>query len=81
MSSCADRISVWYRGDCYVHSARSHGADQTPKQLAAEAHALGLDFIAVTEHNTAATHQTWTAVADTDLLVILGQETTTRTGH
>jgi hypothetical protein len=71
----------WYRGDCHVHSLRSHGADQTPKQLAAEARALGLDFISVTEHNTAASHATWAAVAETGLLVILGQEVTTRTGH
>lgn len=71
----------WYRGDCHVHSARSHAADQTPAQLAAEARALGLDFIAVTEHNTAAAHGSWAAVAGNDLLVVLGQEVVTRTGH
>jgi predicted metal-dependent phosphoesterase TrpH len=70
----------WYRGDCHVHSARSHAADQTPAQLAAEALALGLDFIAATEHNTAAEHAR-AAVAANDLLVVLGQEVTTRTGH
>lgn len=42
---------------------------------------LGLDFIAVTEHNTAVTHGTWAAVAGNDLLVVLGQEVITRTGH
>lgn len=69
----------WYRGDCHVHSARSHAADQTPAQLVAEARAFGLDFIAVTEHNVAATPASW--AAGDDLLVILGQEVTTRTGH
>jgi predicted metal-dependent phosphoesterase TrpH len=49
--------------------------------LAGEARALGLDFLAVTEHNTAAEHTTWAAVAGNDLLVVLGQEVTTRTGH
>ncbi|MCP3803239.1 CehA/McbA family metallohydrolase [Allokutzneria sp. A3M-2-11 16] len=71
----------WYRGDCHVHSAQSHAADQTPAQLTAEARALGLDFITVTEHNTAAAHGRWAAAAGNDLLVILGQEVTTRTGH
>jgi predicted metal-dependent phosphoesterase TrpH len=49
--------------------------------LGVEARTLGLDFIAVTEHNTAAAHGTWAAVAGNDLLVVLGQEMTTRTGH
>lgn len=76
----AGRGRGWYRGDCHVHSARSFGADLAPEQLAAEARALGLDFIAVTEHNTAA-DASWAAVAGDDLLVVPGQEVTTATGH
>jgi hypothetical protein len=71
----------WYRGDCHVHSAASHGGELTPGQLAAAARAGGLDFIAVTEHNTAGTHDAWGRLAGDDLLVILGQEVVTRTGH
>src|SRR6476660_9432272 len=71
----------WYRGDCHVHSARSHGGELTPQQLTHGARELGLDFIAVTEHNTADTHATFGPLAGDDLLVILGQEVTTRTGH
>jgi len=71
----------WYRGDCHVHSQRSHGGELTPKQLAAAARELGLDFVAITEHNTADTHGAWGPLAGDDLLVILGQEITTRTGH
>ena len=71
----------WYRGDCHVHSARSHGAELTPEQLAAAARASGLDFMAITEHNTADTHGAWGRLAGDDLLVILGQEATTQTGH
>jgi predicted metal-dependent phosphoesterase TrpH len=64
-----------------VHSARSHGGGLTPGQLAAAARANGLDFIAITEHNTAGTYGDWAELAGDDLLVILGQETTTLTGH
>jgi hypothetical protein len=71
----------WYRGDCHVHSAASHGGELTPKQLAADARAAGLDFIATTEHNRTDTHGLWSPHAGDDLLVILGQEVVTRTGH
>jgi len=53
----------------------------TPEQLAAGARAIGLDFIATTEHNTSDTHGAWGPLAGDDLLVILGQEVTTQTGH
>jgi len=72
---------AWYRGDCHVHSAISSGADLTPKQLAVEARQAGLDFVAVTEHDSADTHTTWAALSDDKLLVILGQEATTPLGH
>ena len=76
-----DRGRAWYRGDCHVHSARSNGGELTPERLAASARELGLDFIAVTEHNTCDTHDAFAALAGADLLVIPGQEVTTRTGH
>jgi hypothetical protein len=60
-----------------VHTDRSHGGELTPSQLAA-AREFGLDFIAVTEHNTADTHA---AFGEAGLLVIRGQETTTSDGH
>ena len=71
----------WYRGDCHIHSERSHGGELTPTQLAAAAQTNGLDFIAITEHNTADTHDAWGQVGGDDLLVILGQEIVTQTGH
>jgi hypothetical protein len=70
----------WYRGDCHVHSVYSDGK-LTPEQLAAGARAAGLDFIATTEHNTSGAHDAWCAHAGSDLLVILGEEATTLTGH
>ncbi|WP_406459162.1 CehA/McbA family metallohydrolase [Streptomyces sp. NBC_01622] len=77
----AGRTDGWYRGDCHVHSVSSNGGELTPESLAGEARAAGLDFLAVTEHNNADTHGTWGRCAGDDLLVVLGQEVTTRTGH
>lgn len=76
-----DRGRGWYRGDLHVHSARSHGGELAPGQLTAAARASGLDFIAITEHNTADTHDAFGQLAGDDLLVILGQEVVTQTGH
>ncbi len=70
----------WYRGDAHVHSVRSSGGELTADQLVSAAIAGGLDFIAITEHRTVDGHGDWTAFAD-ELLVILGQEVTTQTGH
>ncbi|WP_078856961.1 CehA/McbA family metallohydrolase [Streptomyces sp. NBRC 109706] len=72
--------SRWYRGDCHVHSTHSDGT-LTPERIAADARALGLDFLATTEHNTAAAHAPWGRLAADDLLVILGEEVTTDDGH
>ena len=71
----------WYRGDCHVHSTASSGGELSPEQLAADARATGLDFIATTEHNRTDTHGLWGTHAGDDLLVILGQEVVTSTGH
>jgi hypothetical protein len=68
----------WYRGDCHVHSLASNGGELTPEQLVAAARAAGLDFIAITEHNSAAAHD---VPGPHGLLVVPGQEVTTRTGH
>ncbi|WP_083646616.1 CehA/McbA family metallohydrolase [Kitasatospora sp. CB01950] len=70
----------WYRGDCHVHSVHSDGR-LTPAELAAAARAAGLDFLAVTEHNCPAPPGVWAELGGEDLLILLGQEVTTRTGH
>ena len=77
----ARRGRGWYRGDCHVHSTRSTAGELTPEQLAAAARQAELDFVAITEHNTADTHAAWAPLAGDDLLVIVGQEVATRTGH
>ena len=70
----------WYRGDCHVHSVYSDGS-LTTQELAVAARAAGLDFVATTDHNTAEAHSAWNHAAGDELLVIVGEEVTTGTGH
>ena len=64
-----------------MHSVYSHGGELTPAQLATAARAVGLDFVVTTEHNTVETHEEWALLGRADLMVLLGQEVVTRTGH
>ncbi len=75
------RGAAWYRGDCHVHSVRSGGGELTPEELALGARAAGLDFIATTEHRSAAEPGVWGHLATEDFLIVLGEEVTTKTGH
>ncbi|MFJ8717906.1 CehA/McbA family metallohydrolase [Streptomyces violaceus] len=74
------RGRAWYRGDCHLHSWYSDGR-RTPAEIGALARAAGLDFINSSEHNTHSAHAHWADVAADDLLVMLGEEITTRNGH
>ncbi|MGA5896575.1 CehA/McbA family metallohydrolase [Streptomyces venetus] len=74
------RGRAWYRGDCHLHSWHSDGR-RTPAEIGALARAAGLDFINSSEHNTHSAHAHWADVAGDDLLVMLGEEITTRNGH
>lgn len=74
------RGRAWYRGDCHLHSWFSDGR-RTPGEIAALARAAGLDFINSSEHNTHAAHAHWADAAGDDLLVMVGEEVTTRNGH
>ena len=76
----AGRGKAWYRGDLHTHTVHSDGR-RTPAELAADARAAGLDFLASTEHNTSSASLGWGAHAGPDLLVIDGREVTTRDGH
>ncbi|MEW2284870.1 CehA/McbA family metallohydrolase [Streptomyces sp. NPDC047841] len=70
----------WYRGDCHLHSWHSDGR-RTPAGIADLARAAGLDFVNSSDHNTHASHAHWADAAGDDLLVLLGEEVTTRNGH
>ncbi|MFI8291898.1 CehA/McbA family metallohydrolase [Streptomyces sp. NPDC085614] len=76
----AGRGRSWYRGDSHLHTVYSDGR-RTPAEVAALARAAGLDFLTTTEHNTHAGHGAWAEAAGDDLLVLLGEEITTRNGH
>jgi len=63
-----------------VHTVHSDGR-WSPEELVAAARDAGLDFIVSTEHNTPTASATWDNLARPDLLVIDGEEVTTRNGH
>jgi hypothetical protein len=76
----AGRGRAWYRGDMHLHTVHSDGR-RTPAEVAAGARAAGLDFIVSTEHNTPSASLVWGEHAGPDLLIVDGEEVTTRNGH
>ncbi|MEV8041649.1 CehA/McbA family metallohydrolase [Arthrobacter sp. NPDC080082] len=70
----------WYRGDAHLHTVYSDGK-RTPGEVAAGARAGRLDFMISTDHNTPASHGAWGPLAGNDLLILTGEEVTTRNGH
>ncbi|GAA3192777.1 CehA/McbA family metallohydrolase [Actinocorallia longicatena] len=78
--SAKGRGPGWYRGDMHLHTVHSDG-HRTPAELVAAARARGLDFFASTEHNTRSANLQWGRFAADDLLIISGEEVTTRHGH
>ncbi|MFD5000623.1 CehA/McbA family metallohydrolase [Streptomyces buecherae] len=74
------RGRAWYRGDSHLHTVHSDGK-RTPREVATAARAAGLDFITTTEHNTHSAHAAWDGLWGDDLLILTGEEVTTRNGH
>jgi hypothetical protein len=74
------RGRAWYRGDCHLHTVYSDGK-RLPAEVAAGAREAKLDFITSTDHNTSSSHGVWGEFAGPDLLIMLGEEVTTRNGH
>lgn len=74
------RETRWYRGDLHCHSHHSE-ASGTLAELCQGARAQGLDFLAVTEHNTISHHRLLGQFRTSDFLPIPGQEITTYHGH
>ncbi len=70
----------WWRGDLQSHTHHSD-ASGSVADLAAAARARGLDFVAVTDHNTVSHWAHLAAAGGDDLLLIPGQEITTYYGH
>jgi hypothetical protein len=82
----------WWRGDLHMHTANSDGSCLSRKgvnvpcptyKTVEAAAARGLDFIAITDHNTTAHYAAMRELAPyfDDLLMIPGREITTFHGH
>jgi hypothetical protein len=72
---------TWYAGDLHAHTTHSDGT-LSIAQLTAAAVGRGLDFLAVTDHNTVSHHAHLPGVgAAYDTCLLPGQEVTTHAGH
>jgi hypothetical protein len=70
----------WLCGELHSHTFHSDGK-LSPEQLVARARHNGLDFLAVTDHNTRAALPELDALQDPGLVLIHGMEVTTFKGH
>jgi PHP domain len=72
---------TWLAGDLHAHTVHSDGSMTVP-ELAAHAVSRGLDFVAVTDHNTVSHHrELGQASAAYGVTLVPGQEVTTPRGH
>jgi len=74
------RPDGWYRGELHCHSLHSDG-DSPPAALIAQAQALGLDFLSITDHNAISHLVELAALGPQALTIIPGCEVTTYKGH
>jgi hypothetical protein len=73
--------SRWLAGDLHSHTVHSDGV-LSVGELAATAAAAGLDYLAVTDHNTTSHHPALAAAGRrAGVLLLPGQEVTTDRGH
>ncbi len=70
----------WLKGDLHCHTVHSDGLN-TVDELAASAIERGLDFLAVTEHNTSTHYEDLARLSHLPLVLIPGEEVTTYWGH
>ncbi len=71
----------WLAGDLHSHTVHSDGAMTVP-ELARFAVGQGLDFLAITDHNTISHHaELPKAAAEHGIILVPGQEVTVEAGH
>jgi predicted metal-dependent phosphoesterase TrpH len=71
----------WYRGDLHAHTPASSdawksGSALTPRQWADECRRIGLDFLALTDHNVVSQNFAIADDAGQDVLLMAGEEMT-----
>ncbi len=70
----------WYRGDLHSHTEHSDGYNTIPEYVR-EAGRRGLDFLAITDHNTTSHFTEIAGLRPETVLLIPGEEVTTAWGH
>jgi len=70
----------WYRGELHCHTYHSDG-DSSPEAVVEAARALGLDFLAITDHNSLSHLAALAQLDPSGLALIPGCEVTTYKGH
>lgn len=80
VSADTARKGRWFKGDLHAHTNHSDGS-WSLKELAESARTYGLDFIALTDHNTISGLAEIAEASGDDLLIIPGIEVTTFNGH
>lgn len=72
----------WWKGDLHMHTVHSDG-NWTVAELISSARNTGLDFIVITDHNTASHHEEIDRLSNGSRqpLVLRGEEITTYGGH
>jgi hypothetical protein len=78
MENALNTTPGWYRGELHAHTTFSDGA-LTPQELIALASAQGLDFLAITDHNSIQAFQH--PIPMNEVLIIPGAEITMENGH
>lgn len=71
----------WFCGDFHAHTVHSDGSESI-SELAARGVRAGLDFVAVTDHNTVSHHRHLPTIGqEHGITLVPGQEVTTSRGH
>jgi hypothetical protein len=79
-SAVKPRFALWLCGDLHCHTWHSDG-DLSPTELIALARRRGLDFLAVTDHNTTSSQRELAQFTDPGLILLRGLEVTSFRGH
>lgn len=74
------RGAGWYRGNLHAHTIHSDGSWDVPDVIAS-ARQAGMDFVALTDHNTVSPLAQMRSYGTDDLCIIGGMELTTYYGH